>query len=138
MRYLRYFLLFIIILNIFTPSVSKAAAELSQNQVTIVKARVIDVLTQGESVLPGTSTKSPTQSLEVEIIEGADKGKDVVFDNDYVMLKKGDVFYLSYTVDPDRNPYYSVFEVDRLPTVTFFAILFVALVLIFGGLQVLR
>ncbi len=88
--------------------------------------------------MPGTNVKSPTQSLEAQILEGADIGKTVVFDNDYVMLKAGDSFYLSYTVQPEGNQFYSVFEPDRVPVLLFFAILFIALVLIFGGLQGLR
>ncbi len=54
------------------------------------------------------------------------------------MLKSWDVFYLNSTVQPDGNSMYSVFEPDRVPVLLFFLILFVVLVLIFGGLQGLR
>ena len=137
MRYVKYFLLSFIALGIFFPSFVRAA-NVAQDKMTIVKAKVVDVLTQTTESYPGSQVQTPIQSLQVEIIEGADNGKEVVFDNDYVMLKKGDVFYLSYTTDPDNTPYYSVFEPDRVPVLLFLAILFIVLALIFGGLQGLR
>ncbi len=137
MRYLKYFLLSIFALAIFFPFHVRAAT-LAQDQVTIVKATVLEVLSQTTESFPGAQIQTPTQSLQVEEIEGADKGKVVTFNNDYVMLKKGDTFYLSYTVDMDHTPYYTVFEPDRTPVLLFFAILFLVLVIIFGGLQGLR
>jgi uncharacterized membrane protein len=141
MKYLKYFILsfFIVIFTmvLFAPIALKAA-ELAQDKITIVKAKVVQVISQGEKTFPGTDTKSPTQSLEAQITEGVDKGKDVVFENDYVMLKAGDSFYLSYTIQPEGNQFYSVFEPDRIPMLTFFSVLFIILVLIFGGLQGLR
>ncbi|HEV7702368.1 MAG TPA: YibE/F family protein, partial [Candidatus Paceibacterota bacterium] len=83
-------------------------------------------------------TKTPVQNLEVQITEGIDKGKNIVFYNDYVMLEQGDSFYLRSAPQVDGSVFYSVFEPDRTPTLLFFSILFIALVLIFGGLQGLR
>jgi uncharacterized membrane protein len=137
MRNLKYLLLFIFILAIFLPAPVRAA-DVMQDQVTIVRAKVLDVLTQSEETMPNSTVESPVQSLEVQILEGTDTGKTVVFDNDYVMLKAGQTFFLSYTIQPEGNKFYSVFEPDRLPTLAFLLILFIALVLIFGGTQGLR
>jgi uncharacterized membrane protein len=137
MKYLKYTLLAVFVFLTLLPS-SLRAADVMQDQVTIVRAKVVAVLNQREETMPGSDMKSPIQSLEAEITEGADSGKTVVFDNDYVMLKKGDSFYLSYTVQPEGNQFYNVFEPDRTPVVFFFAVLFIVLVLIFGGLQGLR
>lgn len=109
-----------------------------QGQPTIVKAKVLNVLSQGEKTLSWSGTKNSVQSIEVQILEGVDKGKTVIFDNDYVMLKKGDPFYLSYTLDQDRGPFYSVYDPDRTPMLLLFTIIFIALVIIFGGIQGLR
>ena len=136
MRYIKFLLFFIVIFSVFIPLSSKADGV--QGQTTIVKARVVEVISSSEESTPGTSVKFPTQNLEAEITEGSNNGQTVVFDNDYVMLKVGDVFYLNYTVQPDGSLVYSVFEPDRVPVLMFFAILFVVLVLIFGGLQGLR
>ena len=96
------------------------------------------MLTTSTELLPGSTKSTPTQSLEVQILEGADSGQTVVFDNDYVMLNQGEVFYLSIDTSNGGVPNYSVFEPDRVPVLLFFAILFIVLVLIFGGLQGLR
>ena len=137
MKYFKCLFISVFIISIFFPFTTEAA-DIAQDQVTIVKAKVVQVISQTEVVLPGTNTESATQNLQVEITEGPEKGKNVVFDNDYVMLKAGDSFYLSYTVQPEGNEFYSVFEPDRLPVLIFFSVLFIALVLIFGGIQGLR
>ena len=114
------------------------AADMLTDQVTIVKAKVIEVVDQGTDTLPGIDVQNPTQTLKAQIIEGTDNGKIVEFKNDYTILKAGDLFYLSYTVQTEGNEFYSVYEPDRLPVLLFFLILFVVLALIFGGLQGLR
>jgi uncharacterized membrane protein len=137
MRYLKSLLLTLILFAVFLPCFSRAA-ELMQDQLTIVRAKVIEVASQTEKVLSWNETKLSTQALKVQIIEGANKGKIVEFNNDYVMLKKGDTFYLSYTIQPEGKEFYSVFEPDRTPILLFFLIFFIVLVLIFGGIQGLR
>jgi uncharacterized membrane protein len=137
MRHLKYLLFLIVIFSILTP-LSLKADDQTGGQNIIVKAKVLSVLTTSTETLPGSNTPLPTQSLEAEILSGVDNGKTIVFDNDYVMLKSGDVFYLNSTVQPDGTSMYSVFEPDRVPVLLFFLILFVALVLIFGGFQGLR
>lgn len=137
MKHIKYFLFSFFLLGMFLPSVG-TAAELMQDQVGIVKAKVVQVLSQTEKIMPGTDTESLVQSLEVQILEGAESGKTVVFENDYVMLEKGDTFYLSYTIQPDGREFYSVNDASRIPILAFFAILFIILVLLFGGLPGLR
>jgi uncharacterized membrane protein len=140
MRYLRnfiFYLTFLFLLAMFAP-VSAKAADIAQDQATIVKAKVVDVLSQNMETYPGSQTQTPVQRLQAKIIDGVDAGKIIVFDNDYVMLKKSDTFYLSSSVQTDGTPFYSVFEPDRVPVLFFFTILFIILVLIFGGLQGLR
>lgn len=141
MQKLKYLLLVLILFIVIVPLHAKAvgvAPVATTNQLTIVKAKVLEVLSQTLETYPGSEVQTPTQSLEAEIIEGVDNGKVVTFNNDYVILKKSQIFYLSYTVDQDYGPTYSVFEPDRVPILEFFAILFIILVLIFGGLQGLR
>ncbi len=137
MKYLKYLAIIFIVPGVFFPSFSKAA-ELMQDQITIVHAKVVEIVSESEKILSWNDTKLSTQTIRVQIIEGSNKNKEIVFDNDYVMLEKDDVFYLSYTIQSDGKEFYSVFEPDRTPILTFFAILFIALVLIFGGIQGLR
>ncbi|MDR3519797.1 MAG: YibE/F family protein [Candidatus Pacebacteria bacterium] len=126
----------------FFPFISKAAGtaqdQTTQDQITIVKAKVEEVINQTVEILPGDNAATPTQTIQAEIVEGPNNGQNVVFANDYVMLKKGDIFFLSCETQPGGNETYSVSEPDRLPVLLFFSILFILLVLIFGGLQGLR
>lgn len=137
MKRFKYFLMFLFAAGVILPS-PLLAAELMQDQVMIVRAKILEVVSKSEKILSWNDTKLSTQTIRVQIIEGSNKNKEIVFDNDYVMLEKDDVFYLSYTIQSDGKEFYSVFEPDRTPILTFFAILFIALVLIFGGIQGLR
>jgi len=118
---------------------SAHAAELLQDQVTTVTARVTDVIQKAPKDLRGLDVTSPDQTLTAAIISGDQAGRTVSFDNDYVQLKKGDVFYLNITIQAeDHTEYFSVEDPDRMPTLYFFAGLLVVLVLLIGGLQGLR
>ncbi len=139
MKRLKYIILSLVLLSVFIPSLTKAIEETEiKNKITITKARVVTESPQEGIVLPGTNQKSKVQILEAEIIEGPESGKIVVFENDYVLLDRGDTFYLSYTLQADNSYVYNVFEPDRTPILLFFLILFIVLVLIFGGMQGLR
>ena len=137
MKYFKPLLFLVVILIILFPFFSKAA-ELMQDQVTIVKAKVLEVVSQTEKILPWNDTKLSTQTIKVQIVGSNNSGKIIEFENDYVMLKKGDSFYLSYTFQSEGKEFYSVFEPDRTPILIFFSVLFLILVIIFGGIQGIR
>ncbi len=139
MKFSKLLLFSLIFFAVSTPFFSKAQeSEVVQNQVTIVKAKVVEVVSQTEKVLPWNETKISVQTLKAQIIEGPDKEKIIEFENDYTLLEKGDKFYLSHTISPEGIESYSVHDPDRIPILLFFTILFFVLVLIFGGIQGLR
>lgn len=115
---------------------SALAQELPGDAVTHSRAKVIEVVSETDRLVPGTDTTSKYQTILVEILEGAEAGKEIQVDNDYLNLKEGDVFYLMHTKSMlDGKEYYSVGEPYRLPFLLFFLALFVAVVLLFGGWQ---
>lgn len=114
------------------------AAEIVEDQMVTVKAKVLNVLGQEHEVIDGVQANRSIQKIQVRVIEGPDEGMVVTFSNDYIMLKKGDTFYLSYTIEEDGRSFFSVYDPDRTPMLAFFAILFVVLVVIFGGVQGVR
>ena len=123
---------------IFLPKVS-FGAEIVPDQITITKAKVLSTASLGTKTLPGLSIPSTTQSLTAEILEGDKKGEHVVFTNDEIQLKKGDIFYLNNTIlSDDGSQVLFVQDAYRMPVIYFLAILFVLLVLIIGGKQGLR
>ena len=71
MRLFKYFLIVLAIIAIFSPAISRAQdtsdSQTATDQVTIVKAKVVEVVSQTTEVLPGTNAESPVQTLEAEI-----------------------------------------------------------------------
>ncbi|MDB5238751.1 MAG: hypothetical protein JWO00_86 [Candidatus Parcubacteria bacterium] len=115
------------------------AQSLTLDQVTTSKAQVIEVLKQETKAIPGLYATSTYQTIKVLILEGTEKGQTELIDNDYLILSKGDVFYLRHTVNKlEGINTYSVADPYRLPTVYFFIGLFIVCVLIFGGKQGMR
>jgi uncharacterized membrane protein len=116
-----------------------SAATLIQDQITTSKAQVLKIDSSSQSTVLGTNTPTIHQTLEVKVLEGADAGQIVTFDNDYTPLKIGDLFYLIKTVrGEDGQIYYAVGDPYRLDQIYFFVSLFILLVIIFGGRQGIR
>ena len=116
-----------------------AQSELVPDQTTLMKARVLNIEKEETKEIPGTDTKTTFQTIKVQILDGAEKGKEVTIDNDYLNLEKGEVFYLTHTVSSlDDVEYYTVNDPYRLPQVLFLVGLFVVAVCIFGGKQGMR
>jgi uncharacterized membrane protein len=115
------------------------AQELIQDTVEIVKARVVEVVSQENREVPGTDMQTTYQTIEVEILEGDKKGEVVLVENDFLVLKKGDRFFLRHSVDGlDGREMYSVRDKDRRGVMLAFIALFVAVVIVFSGKQGLR
>ncbi len=112
------------------------ASEIVQDQSFVLRAKVLETMTNQDNVISGTNFKN--QTLKVEILEGEDKGEIVSFENDYILLEEGDVFYLSHNIKTDGREFYNVYDPNRLPTLLIFLIIFIILVLVFGGIQGLR
>lgn len=115
------------------------AQEVVHDTQVVTKAEVIEVLGQERREVPGLNVEANYQTLKVKILEGEEKNKEIVLENDYQGLQKGEIFYLMHTTNSvDGRDYYSVSEPYRLPALYFFIGLFVLSVLIFGGTQGLR
>jgi len=127
------------ILVLFSLSGIAHAQELIQDKVEIVKARVVEVVSQEKKEVPGTDVQSVYQTIKAEILEGDKKGQTITIENDFLVLKKGDKFFLRHSIDGlDGREMYSVRDIDRRGAVLGFIILFMAVVIIFSGKQGLR
>lgn len=114
-------------------------AELLLDRQNTVKALVNEVVSSKYEDVAGSSISVPSQELQVEILEGEDAGKIIMFNNDFIQLKKGDTFFLNEIIRSDSNErMYSVADPYRLPVIYFFAALLFVLVVIFGGKQGIR
>ena len=101
-------------------------------------AKVTRVLSESIRNVPGTDTPATFQTLEAEILEGAEKGRVVTVENDYLNLNAGDRFYLLHAVNTDGLETYNVQEPYRLPLLAMLTALFVLAVFVFGGRQGMR
>jgi uncharacterized membrane protein len=124
-------------LFVFVPTVG--AQTLVSDTVVTVKAEVVEVMGEMSGTLPGTDVSHTTQIIRAKLLEGDEMGKVVTFDNDYLMLKVGEVFYARHTTnDIDGTDYWAVYEPYRLPVLWFVGFLFLACLIAFGGKQGVR
>lgn len=125
--------------SLLIPISASAQATLSGDIVTIEKARVTAVENETSEIIPGTETPAKRQTITAEIQSGAERGESVTFENDYIQLDEGDVFYLRHIVnDVDGSDYYSVADPYRLPILTVLVAVFLVLLFVFGGLPGIR
>ncbi len=103
------------------------------------KARITQIVSQVEEPLGGSSAVSIIQHVKAELIDGAERGTIVVAENDVQPVVVGDTVYLTHTVDSlDNVDMYTVSELYRLPQLGYLALLFLVVLLCFGGLQGIR
>jgi uncharacterized membrane protein len=115
------------------------AQELIQDKTEIVKSKVVEVLSEKKEDIAGTGIQNTNQTIKIEILEGEQKGKVLTIENDYIILEKGDKFFLYHSIDGlDGRESYSVRDVDRRPVIFFFIALFIAVVVFFSGKQGVR
>ena len=98
-RFNRIFLFAVIIFGSFLVFNSAHAQQLVPDQITTMKAVVLEVTSAKRQNVAGTNVNSLDQMLQVKILDGSEQGKIVSVENDYIELKAGDVVYLTHTVD---------------------------------------
>ncbi|MFM2357993.1 MAG: hypothetical protein RJA61_730 [Candidatus Parcubacteria bacterium] len=112
---------------------------LIQDKVEIVRAKVVEVLNQEQRDVPGTEVQSIYQTIKAEILEGREEGKMITVENDFLVLKAGDKFFLRHNIDGlSGREMYAVRDIDRRGVMFAFIALFVGVVLVFSGKQGLK
>ncbi len=133
------FVLVALCTGLFSVGTVHAQNELVPDTVTIMKAEVLGITKEEVQNIPGTDVPTTFQEIRVRVLDGEEKGKVVVVENDYLNLEVGEVFYLTHTVGAfDGMDYYSVGDPYRLPQILVIAGIFLAAVLVFGGMQGVR
>ncbi|MBI2023877.1 YibE/F family protein [Candidatus Giovannonibacteria bacterium] len=128
--------LFLFVLAAF-PLVS-TGQELYQDTKGTFRAKVLEIISEEKTILPVTETEVLVQTLSAEILDGNKKGEIITIENDFVKLSKGDEFFVNYLVTIDGQEIYSVFEPDRRQTLWIFLVIFMVVVIFFGGFQGIR
>jgi uncharacterized membrane protein len=115
------------------------AQELIQDKVEIIRAKVVEVLNQEERKIPGTDVQTVYQTIAAELLEGEKKGQVITIENDFLVLEKGDRFFLRHTIDGlDGRETYAVRDVDRRGVILGFIGLFAFVIILFSGKQGVR
>ncbi len=139
MKKVAIFLPLLFFISIISTHVTKVGAqELHQDLQGVWKARVVNVISEETRTIAGTETTATIQHIKAEIKEGDKRGEIITFENDYIKLKAGDDFFLNYLITINGDEIYSVREVDRRMSLLFFALLFVGVIIAFGGKQGVR
>ena len=139
MKYLTKVITILIATVILIAPIQSNAQEIIQDKTEILRAKVVEVLKQEVKDVPGTDVQSTYQTIVAEIIEGNRKGDIVTIENDFLVLEKGDKFFLRHLVDGvDGREMYTVRDVDRQNVIIGFIVLFALAVVAFSGKQGLR
>ena len=137
-KYILILLAILVVGSFITPHFVHAQQP-DSSQITTMKAVVLQVLSQKAEVVPYINVTDTNQSLSLQILDGSEQGKIVTVDNDNIILKAGDILYLTHTIDSKQNvDTYNVTDPYRLPWIYGLIGLFVVCVLIFGGKQGIR
>ncbi|HWB34159.1 MAG TPA: YibE/F family protein, partial [Candidatus Paceibacterota bacterium] len=111
----------------------------TEDTVTYEKAQVVEVESSAVRPIAGTPLTTTYQTIRAKMLEGKNAGHVIEFDNDYLQLKVGDVFYAMHTVNSSEGiNTYAVSEPYRLPIIGLFIAVFLACLFFFGGIQGVR
>jgi uncharacterized membrane protein len=102
------------------------------------KAVVTNATNPHTEVEPWSGIAAPTQTLEVKVLSGPDEGTTTSFMNNYTQVKTGDTIYIRHTTGGDAPDMWSLSDTYRLPILEGLAVLFLVLILFFGGLPGIR
>lgn len=132
MQKMRVIFLFLIF-SFLVPSIS-FGAEILQDKQEIFRAKVVSIIDEGIEDQDFIDKELFYQTIEAEILDGDEKGQLVTFENDFVKLKEKQRFYiLKVTRATDDRVTYVMHNVERLPWIIFFVLMFIGLVILFGG-----
>jgi len=124
--------IFALLLISSIPTVAWGQELLAEEQ-GLYRARVIKILNETNGPVEGTDVITISQNIIVEFLGGEKEGERAQFNNDYIVLKEGDVIFVNYLITKEGDTLYSVAEPDRRGVLFLFTLLFVVTFLIFSG-----
>lgn len=128
-----------VLFSLITPIIGVSGADLVSDKVIVLKGQVTEILNEDKRIIPGTEVVGVVQSLKIEIIGGEETGKTITIENDYTKFDLGDKLYINHVIRGDDGfETYVITDSYRLPTLLFFTILFIVLVIMVGGIQGIR
>jgi uncharacterized membrane protein len=126
--------LFFILISSFSIAFAQQPELLKDKDVTML-ARVIRIESSEMKDVPNTGTQALYQTVLVEFLSGEKKGEQVSIEDSTFVMEAGDKMYVRYLETRDGSTYYSIQEPYRLQSILVLALIFFAVVLLFGGKQ---
>ncbi len=129
--------IFLIIFLFVTFSVPAfvSAQELHNDYQGTYHGKVLEVLSKEMREIPGTDTDHLYQNISAKILDGPQKGEIVTIENDYLELGKGDKFYFNHNIYINGTEVYGIVNIDRKDSLIVLGLIFVLVVVVFGGWQ---
>ena len=128
-------LFIILIISFITPLLTSAQEMYNEYQGTF-RAKVVKITNERTEDL--FDIKNTIQTLDVQLLQGPQKGTIVSMENDFTLLKPGDRFYLNHNKHIDGTEVYTFVNVDRRGSLLLLVLVFVAAVVLFGRWQGVR
>lgn len=128
-------LLSIFLFVTFSVPAFTSAQELHNDHQGIYHGKVLEVLSEEMREIPGTDTDHLYQSVQAKILDGPKKGEIIIIENDYLELDKGDKFYFNYNIYIDGTESFGILNIDRKDSLIILVLIFVFVVVAFGGRQ---
>jgi uncharacterized membrane protein len=114
------------------------AQEVHQEFQELVKAEVLEVVSESERDITGTGTTANVQELRILLLDGSQKGLVVPLENDLIMLKKGDEIFVNHLSAIDGTEYYTFKDIERRGPLVVLIVVFIGLVIWLSGMQGVR
>lgn len=114
------------------------AQEVHQEFQELVKAEVLEVVSEEKRDIMGTGTETVVQELRIKLLTGSQAGLVVPLENDLVLLERGDKIFVNHLAAIDGSEYYTFKDIERRGPLVVLGVVFVALVMWLSGYQGLR
>ncbi|MCD8494754.1 MAG: YibE/F family protein [Candidatus Pacebacteria bacterium] len=102
------------------------------------RGRVLEIQSTEWRDDPLLGGEQEIQTIKVEFLDGERKGEVLVFENDYLPLRKNQKFYVNHVRDIDGRDFYAVVNIDRRAGLLAMGLVFVLAVIVFGRWQGVR
>lgn len=122
---------------LLSPLTGQARETLESKQ--IFKAKVLTIISEEKVYSEATQSIQSLQYLEVSLLTGDKKGESAVVENDYMPMKVGQKIFIQKIINPNtQEAFFVLTEPDRTGSMIFFLVLFLLVLIIFGGFQGVR
>lgn len=119
---------------LFLPALLFAQEALMLKDIDLTyKAEITEILSSTNRDVANTGIQQKVQTIKVTFTDGDKAGEEIVIEDDLFESKVGESVFVRYIKNSDGIEYYSIVEPNRLSVLMWLTILFVVVVVMFGG-----